>query len=211
MREGVSELYQRLVETEDQEDRQKEHQILDQLKAINAPERDDEQWTRVSVSKAVRDALAKKDNSRIETEEERQARKARYDSDEKARQDERLESIHSLYLHARDFILTEERLEQELEKRFGKDDLPAQWLGGHRSVWSAGHPRGIDQLAGRMPGMASDSVRGKNYEQMSNIMQQRLRQIAGKLTGGEIPKSEAMEKRINKSDEMTRMIQFPNH
>ena len=197
MKEGVSELYQRLVETEDESERRMEHRVLDNLKAVTAPERDDEEWTRVSVSKAIRDVLESKDNSPVETEEERQVKRGRYEEIEKARQDERSDSLHALYLHARNFILTEEGLDEELEKVFGDDENPPSWAGGQRSVWALGPPPGTEKLVGRMPSMASDSMRGKHYEHMSNVMRQRMMKIAGKLTGGDIPESEELKKKIS--------------
>jgi hypothetical protein len=192
LREGVTELYDRVVETEQRTDTAKEHQLLRDIKALNAPPRHDDKWTSLNVSKPVRDALRKKSTKRDESETERARRKADVEKRIQDRVDDRLQNLHTLYLHAKDFIINEQQLDAEIDRVFGSEDLPMTWAGGRKSVWTLGHPAGTTDLIGLKP---KTGMMAAQANEINQAMQERMMRIAGKLTGGKIQVPEDIKKK----------------
>lgn len=186
LREGITELYDRVVETGEHSDRTKERKLLRDLKALHAPARHDEVWTSHNISIAARQALGQKGSAWKPTQDEQARRKADVTKHENARKDERLQSLHSLYLHAKDFIISEEQLDQEIDKVFGDEEVPMYWAGNHQSVWGVGKPKGTsDMIGSSMQNTGDDNLTPK--EETNRQIMERLMKITGRLTGGKIP------------------------
>jgi hypothetical protein len=195
LRDGITELYDRVVETEQRTDTTRERQLLRDLKALNAPARHDETWTGLNVSKAIRDALRKKSTEKQQSVEERARRKADVEKRAQDRVDDRLQSLHSLYLHAKDFIINEKQLDEEIDRVFGSEDVPMTWSGGRKSVWTLGNPAGTNDMIGFKPRRAADSRMQAQTQESNQMMKERMMRIAGQLTGGKIPIPDDIKKR----------------
>jgi hypothetical protein len=187
IREGVQELFNRDVhETKRDLKRQKEQQET-LAKARNAPERVEDEYARESVSEAVKYILESKVQTLPEPEEEFQARAEIYDAINQAKKEERMDQLHELYMKARNFIVTEEQLSEEIEKVFGADDNPVVWPGNSLSVWGQRRPPSTTELAGVLPEDVGSERRVK-------ALKRRMYRIAGELTGGEIDLPEHLKK-----------------
>jgi len=140
--------------------------------------RPDEALTTPSLSNSVRTVLANK-NAKIG---------AKYtDSRPHRRREEykvadRRDQLHTLYIHARNFITTEEALDAALEKTFGTDDAPVKWNRMGVSVWA------LEEGPATVQSMLSPAKRTNIHakEDATTVLQQRMKEIAETLTGGKI-------------------------
>ncbi|KAF2665111.1 hypothetical protein BT63DRAFT_85412 [Microthyrium microscopicum] len=186
LRQGITELYDRTIETEYSQDTREEHETLSKLKALGAPEGHDEVWTKPSVSKAIRDALRKNRTQPVITPDMEPKKKETHERLLKAEEEERLQHLHSLYLHARNFITTTDQLAEEIEKVFGDDDNPIMW-NYNPSVWALGKPLNSSEMMGLAPDISNESPDPLAVEKLNREMSVRMMRIAGQLTGGKIP------------------------
>jgi hypothetical protein len=95
----------------------------------------------------------------------------------------RMGHIHNLYLHAKDFILDEKDLEQELEKQFGRDNAPATW-GGAVNVWAVGKPQGTRELMTNV--QESTSLPTLSAADTTDKRKERMMRISAELLGGRL-------------------------
>lgn len=192
LKAGLTELYERTIVTEDARETAKERATLAKLKAIETEPRQEDVWTLPSVSKTVRDALTRRYDRPVVTKKMRRAKKTAHEARLQAKEEEKKEYVHSLYLHAKDFITTQDQLHEEIEKAFGPDDRPVTWK-RRNNVWALGTPKGTSELMGLMPEIVAEAPQSGDRERLNRLMQQRLMRIAGQLTGGKIPIPKELE------------------
>lgn len=146
----------------------------------NAPEREDERLTKPSLTPEVR-ALLEPYKPQGRTHQEfakAQQNYAHHVAEQSAR---RKEALHNLYLHARSFILTEQQLNDAVEKTFGSDEDPIVWGALHdQTVWGLGPPATVEKM------MRKETDYAAQFSQTETLMQSRLRRIAEVLTSGKI-------------------------
>ena len=95
---------------------------------------------------------------------------------------ERRDALHTLYLHARNFITTESHLDETIEEEFGTLERPRTFNGGN-SIWSTNLPESIqDKLNG------ANKSRGtlKDSNWVDEATRNRIGTIAEHLTGGKM-------------------------
>jgi len=179
LRQSVMELHKRKQEadrirTAHSRRRQQEHENL-----VNRPEREDERLTNPSVSKSIREFLAGSLQTAPTTEQFREKR-LRHEAREQAKEEKRRDALHTLYMQAKDFIVTEEQLDQAVEKAFGTEENPVGWTHSKRglSPWEEGIPDTVQ-------GMLS-KIRNTTGSAGYILANQRLKKIAEELTGGKI-------------------------
>jgi len=88
-------------------------------------------------------------------------------------------ALHTLYMNARDFIITEEQLAVEIEKTFPKGENLA-WRSDHQpgeNVWNLGVPPSVQSIV-------SDSK--KKEAVRWDIYQGRVKKLAEELSGGKL-------------------------
>ena len=161
--------------------KKKVHQERERTYLRTAPERLDEQLTNPSVSKAIRDALKTQSKPRVESQESCELRAQKVAQQQTAASKRRMDKIHNLYLHARNFIVSEDKLDKEIEKVFGTDEAPVTWAGNQKSIWAIGKPSSTKQLLG-----AALDQGVSEQDKATILMKERLQKIAGELTGGRI-------------------------
>jgi hypothetical protein len=181
LREGMTELMTRKIQSKTQSLKKREYQDRERRRVRTAPERRDERLTNPSISKAIREALEKHVETPKESMRSQQTRANKVIRQQTAVVQRRMDQVHNLYLHARDFIVSEDQLHAEVEKVFGTDDAPVTWTGNQKSVWAVGHPSSTRQMIG----VEADKG-ASNQEKATNTMKERLQKIAGELTGGRI-------------------------
>ena len=149
---------------------------------FNAPQREDERLTNPTVMVALEKLhIGLPDPGR----EARIAEKAeRFKTKEELKKEERKNSLHSLYMHAREFITTEQELNEEIDRifvpsPFGRDHV------GEENIWDAlGAPPTIQdmlQTSNRTQKNAMEFHRGP-----AHITGERMKKIAEELTGGKM-------------------------
>lgn len=189
LREGMDELYTRKQQTDRylaqrSARRQRERQSL-----IDAPEREDERLTSVSITQAVRDALGPAIHAgRRSSEKIQREMRKRVEREEKARQTDRRDALHTLYMHAREFITTEAQLNAAVDTAFGTPEEPVVFesrQGGMAgpSIWAMGEPDTVQKMLDKS---GRTGVSGYAGDEQKNLTYKRVKRIAEELTGGKI-------------------------
>lgn len=109
--------------------------------------------------------------------------KARAEAIEARKAADRQDALHTLYMHARDFITTEEQLDAAIEKTFGSVEDPKTWGYQGVSIWDSKPPESIyDKLqkANRARNNMDDQ---QGFAELTN---KRIKRIAEELTGGKM-------------------------
>jgi hypothetical protein len=190
LREGVLELKSRQLRTKRRLETTQARKYREHEELISRPEREDERLTAPSTGLDL-DALYHgrvpdpSRNLRLASKRERQA------AFEASRTAERLESVHTLYTHARKFIVTPQQLDAAVEETFGTDENPIVFGPGHgeegTSVWHDGKPHSVQD-------MLNSANRARSQKALHNtggyiaINQERVQRIAEALTGGKMDK-----------------------
>lgn len=109
------------------------------------------------------------------------------------RQAARLDSLHTLYSHARTFIVTPKQLDDAVDEAFGTNENPREFGGDmsdeSHSVWGLGKPQSVQDMLNRANQVRSSRAMegAAGYVAVSN---ERVRRIAEALTGGRMDKEE---------------------
>jgi hypothetical protein len=183
LREGLLELHKRKVSQDTSVAARSRAKHRQREAAVHAPQREDERLT----SPTVRQAIRQLQKGRIPDpgRDERIAEAAqRVKANEIAREAQRKDALHTLYMHARDFITTEEQLDAEIEKIFVEFPFGPQHA-GKTNIWDAeGAPPKVQDMLSTVNNtqkQALDYHRGPGY-----ITGKRMTRIAEELTGGKM-------------------------
>ena len=145
--------------------------------------REDELLTAPSVVHALQQQKVQR--SSIPAEEvaaQRRERQEAYRALMQHKTEEKRQSLHTLYVNAREFILTEQELEARIAKVFDADFYQTN---ADRGVWDEqGVPETVGWLIDRENRIGGESA----IEMTSNaeIAKKRIQRIAEELTGGKI-------------------------
>ena len=174
LREGLKALQQRRIETNEYLARRGAEKHIERQALLEMKEREDERLTGPtihSVMKAVPGSSNLPDPDRAERVADMVAR---VQAKEARRVDQRQDALHTLYMNAKNFIITEPQLDQHIEKVFGTTEQPI-----FTSIWV--------KEKGPPPTTTSRLNRGKkgvDSERNAEIMVTRIGKIAEALTGG---------------------------
>lgn len=178
LKEGISELSQRHVKTEkilSTKSLEKQHE---NRRLLLSPEAEDERLTKPTVDIALRNYLNGGAAPVKESAESIAERRQKHIGQHALKAQERKDALHTLYMHARDFITTEAQLSKAVEETFSENDDSAEWQKYYNSnIWIAkGEPLGVNRM-----------LRKNTTEAVSShVTQQRMKRIAESLTGGKI-------------------------
>jgi hypothetical protein len=183
LKTGVKELHERQVTSEAQHlDRiQKIGELRTQL--AMAPRRDVDVLTETSVSKGVRDFL---DDALPQPNKNIDARRVAYKRRLAAQQATRASRLHDLYTNARGFIVSEDQLDDAIEKAFGTDEAPIGWdIRGNMGLRSEGKD-GLSPWYGPIPEGVGDMVNKLRGGEGVGLAKERVKKLAEELTGGRL-------------------------
>jgi hypothetical protein len=178
LREGIVELKKRQL---DQKYRlKKRSEILGKQRTFQRtrPQREDERLTNPTITAAMSKMQvgAVPDPDREQRVAEKKARVAQMEA---AKEEARKDALHTLYMHAREFITTEEQLNQKIEEIFQPK------MEGQENVWDAwGAPDTLQQQ------LSSETKTQKGalefHEKPGRIVKNRMKVIAEEMTGGKM-------------------------
>lgn len=181
-REGVKELHARKVTTEAQEKASLDKLFAERRAAAMAPPREVDVLTQTSLDKNIRAFLADElpSTSRSKISKARREAFRRKMSKHAAVREAR---IHELYTKAREFIVTEEQLDEAIEKAFGTEENPVGWTekgeaspnAAGKSPWVGPIPEGVSDLLHKLKG-------GEGV----GLAKERMKKVAEELTGGKL-------------------------
>ena len=151
-------------------------------KALNAPQREDERLTNPTITAAMSQLQigAVPDPGREERIAEKRARVAAI---EDAKAEARKDALHTLYMHARDFIVTEEQLNNEVDKLFVEKPFPNH--PNQTSIFDAfGAPQKVQEMLEDVNNTQKKAI--DYHKGPAKITGLRLKRIAEELTGGKM-------------------------
>jgi hypothetical protein len=182
LREGLLELHKRKVRQDNTLKNESLAKRRDRERRLHAPQREDDRLTSATVRTALQDLYIGLPDPERAARVAAQAERTR--ENELAKQELRREAIHKLYMHAREFITTEEQLNTEIEKIFVPNPF-GHGMEGKTSIWEAhGAPPTVQDMlsvVNKTQKKAMDFHRGP-----AHITSQRMKKIAEELTGGEM-------------------------
>ncbi|KAI4219119.1 MAG: hypothetical protein L6R36_008552 [Xanthoria steineri] len=153
-------------------------------KLLNAPTPPDEKYTAASI---LQSTLPSRSGLQDPDRDARIARKrANFSAHDAMKKAERRNALHTLYMNARDFIVTEEKLNEAVERAF--DPYSEQFTNEARrglNVWNLGYPETVKEQLER----ANKGEKGRAVERssgFSGVTDERMRRIGEELTGGKI-------------------------
>ncbi|KAL4928822.1 uncharacterized protein BDV17DRAFT_262896 [Aspergillus undulatus] len=178
--EGLLELYDRKVRTDNRMAKRSQHRQMLRERVLRQPERDDERFTSISVPKELisNRSTTLPDPGRAER---LAASKIRVEQKKLEKEMERRDQLHSLYMNARNFIVTEDQLNAEIEKVFPEGENEA-WRSDSRpgeNIWNTGFPLG-------MGARYNTDNTAKGESKRWDIIQERVKKLGEEITGGKI-------------------------
>ncbi|KAF2658583.1 hypothetical protein K491DRAFT_690099 [Lophiostoma macrostomum CBS 122681] len=185
-REGVKELHQRTKATQRQEKAALNQLFADRREAAMAPRREVDILTETTISKGVRDFLADKlpSTSRSKISAAARLRFQRKMAKHAAVRESRL---HDLYTNAREFIVSEDLLDEAIEKAFGTDEEPVTWDYKGNEVSGVSHEREArSPWNGPIPEGVGDKLQSLKGGEGVGLAKQRIKKVAEELTGGKM-------------------------
>ncbi|KUJ18821.1 uncharacterized protein LY89DRAFT_683688 [Mollisia scopiformis] len=149
---------------------------------LYAPQREDDRLTNPTITAA---------NSTLQTghlpDPDRAARiaekAARVEAIATEKEEARRDALHTLYMHARSFITTEEQLDQRIEAIF--TDTPFEHNNRNDNIWEvAGAPHTVQDMLSEINKTEKSAV--QYHSGPSQITGKRMKKIAEELTGGKM-------------------------
>jgi hypothetical protein len=149
-------------------------------KRLHAPQREDERLTNPTIASATRTL-----QQGPVPDPDRAARvgekAARVQAKEAAKEEARRDALHTLYMHARSFITTEEQLDSEIESIFVEQ--PFEQNGDN--IWDAvGAPPTVQDMLSAVNNTQKSAL--AYHAGPAAITGKRIKRIAEELTGGKM-------------------------
>ena len=149
---------------------------------LHAPRREDDRLTNPTITVALQNLhIGLSDPDR----EARIAEKVeRFKTKDELKRQQRKDALHALYMNARDFITTEQQLNEEIEKifipsPFGKEQK------GKENIWDAyGAPPTIQELLQTVNDVQKSAL--EYHRGPAHTTGKRMKKIAEELTGGKM-------------------------
>ncbi|POS86665.1 hypothetical protein EPUL_001102 [Erysiphe pulchra] len=181
LRESITELYHRKIERQDTLVTLSIGRRKRREKLLRMPQREDERLTQPTIT-LLNSTLQKgavPDPNRAMRIAEKIARvKAR----EEGKILERRQALHTLYMNAREFIVTEKQLDERIQKIF--IDTPFRESDLNDNIWEFGSPPTVQDLLRKFEG--ETKVATEAHESPAVRIGERMLNIAEELTGGKI-------------------------
>jgi hypothetical protein len=183
LREGLKGLYHRKKQTDRAIAARSAFKTAERQRLLHEPEREDVRLTSPSVHPSLlqfqKGSLPDPDRAqriaeKVAAVQAKQAEKA----------EERKDHLHSLYMHARDFITTEEQLNEAIERIFVTH--PWEFVDGDKgeNIWNTGVPESVATMLSKAAVMEKGAV--GQHEGIAVLTDRRVKRIAEELTGGKM-------------------------
>lgn len=181
LREGLVELHKRKTKEDAVIAARSERRNVAREARVYAPQREDERLTNPTITKA---------NSTLQTghlpDPDRMARiaemAARVQAAEMEKEEARRDALHTLYMHARDFITTEEQLDQQIEAIF--TDTPFKPNDKRDNIWEHWQPELVSDMLSDVNHTQKEAT--KFHARPAVLTGKRMKRIAEQLTGGKM-------------------------
>jgi hypothetical protein len=191
LKEGLQALQHRRIKSDTYMATRATLRQQDREARLHRPEPDDERLTAPSVDSNLLSLLQKGPLPDPNKDHRLAQMRARQAAVSHARQEDRRDALHSLYVNARDFIVTDAQLNAAIDRSFGTVDQPRAFGSGGASIWDSAQSAPssvVDMLntataRGTRGGALSQSAQNRE----SALTHARVRKMAAELTGGQLP------------------------
>ncbi|KAK2730395.1 hypothetical protein CKAH01_09509 [Colletotrichum kahawae] len=179
-------LYQRKKTTADAIAATSRQRRLDNTRAAKAPEREDDRLTRSSVLSSLKATMSVElDPHRYERAEQSKANTAVL---AQQKTDAKRDALMELYINSSDFIVTEEELNDELDRLFAEDFWKRQgqsMVMDQENAWDVwGAPPTVQTMLDEMLQKESNAIDSQQTQGGRTVTRQKI--VAEELTGGKI-------------------------
>ncbi|KAK4547134.1 hypothetical protein LTR36_001355 [Oleoguttula mirabilis] len=202
LREGIASLRVRKTRVEKRMSEQGAKNKAEREELLNRPEREDERLTAPSHGLDL-DYLYTVNLADHALHDPTRAARLAFKTEKVAahaqkKRDERLDSLHTLYLNARSFIVTPQQLDAAVDDAFGTPEAPHTFgdqsgtygdAENAASVWAFGRPERVQDILNRANRQGSRSAMD-GAGGFSGVNKERIQRIAETLTGGKMGESE---------------------
>jgi len=152
---------------------------------VNAPQREDERLTDPTIMAANKE-LQRGPVPDPNREARLQASIARVKAKAEMKAEQRMAALHTLYMHARDFITSEAQLQEAIEKTFTTS--PFKHIPGKeyvQNIWNAeGSPPTVQDMLSQVNNTQKTAMHF--HEPPAVLTGKRMSKIAEELTGGKM-------------------------
>ena len=184
LRESLVELRHRKEKIDKRVATRSAKKIAEHERLVAEPERDDERFTAPSVLQSMSPSSRGRlpDPNR---EARIAAKKANFAALEAAKQEERRNALHTLYMNAGNFIVTEEHLDRVIDEVFDDNTQFANDSKNGLNIWNTGFPETVQEMLNQ----ANRTSGGKAIERNQGygpVTKERMKRIGEELTGGKI-------------------------
>lgn len=181
LREGLVELHKRKKTEEFRIAKISEARSIAREARLSAPQREDERLTNPTITLA---------NSTLQTghlpDPDREVRiaemAARVQAIQVEKEEARRDALHTLYMHARDFITTEAQLDQRIEAIF--TDTPFRHNDQTDNIWQIARPDTVRDMLDTVNKTQKHAV--DYFAGPAVVTGKRMKRIAEELTGGKM-------------------------
>ncbi|KAH0538276.1 hypothetical protein FGG08_005147 [Glutinoglossum americanum] len=186
LREGLVGLYNRKKQTDRVTAARSAFKAAERERLLNEKEREDVRLTSPTIPQSLmqlqRGPLPDPDRAqriaeKVATVQAKQNEKA----------EERRGHLHTLYMHARDFITTEEQLNEAIERIFVP--YPEEFVDSDKgdrgeNIWNTGPPETVQEMLNRVNRVGERAA--DIHEGLAVLTDKRVKRIAEELTGGKM-------------------------
>lgn len=185
LRDGLTKLHERKVITEKKIAKTSAFKQESRRRRVEAPQRESDRLTSPTITAAM--SIFQHGNLPDPDRESRIAASvAKVAARSKALEETRRDALHTLYMHARSFITTEQQLDAEIEKVF--TDKPFAHVHGRENstnIWDAeGAPMTVQDMLSEVSHTQKKAV--EYYQTPAKMTGKRMVTIAEQLTGGKM-------------------------
>ncbi len=185
IREGLAELHNRKQKQDNDMKIRSDTKSAERARLISQAEREDARLTNVSVPSAMNPNLPQR-FSQTEIEKMQRRKQFLVEKHGNRKIQRRQDSLHTLYMNARNFITSEEQLLEKIKEEFDEKDFGGHISDPAKSYWdSQGPPDGIAQMVNRST-MGRDRRGVGEKEDAWRRDQERMKRLAEELSGGKM-------------------------
>jgi len=180
LRQGLAELYARKKDMDASVSRRSASKQAERARLISQAEREDARLTKVSTPTAMQPGQSHA-LSDVDVQEIYERKKANLERTMLEKAEDQRDELHTLYMHARKFITTEDQLLAEIEAEFQNK----KFYEHGKSMWSHGRPDTVEDMI-KFGRTSTETKLGTEYAERYKRDQERMQKIAEKLSGGKM-------------------------
>ena len=182
LREGLLGLHKRKLRQDAARESKTRAKRKDREVRLHAPQREDDRLTSPTVTTALQNLHIGLPDPNRETRIAEKLKRVK--TKEEIKREQRKDALFNLYMSAREFITTEEQLNEEIEKIFVPSPFGKE-QNGKENIWDAyGAPPTVQEMLQTVNDIQKSAL--EYHRGPAHITGKRMKKIAEELTGGKM-------------------------